>query len=205
MSLSSLSAKTDYGLGGHMYSRPRRAPQEKLGESEEREPARAAPEDFEGVLDAAKYASRFRANLAQLEVFASAPDDAPASEPGADDALFEFFGNLSVLLVSVRRGDIDRARAAADALAMELMIEGGAGETGRPHLLQDLRHMVSAAQSGDEGAARAAAKEVARDVRDALEPPYAPPPATAAPSIDATAAAYDTLMAFSEGEAPAPV
>ena len=74
----------------------------------------------------------------------------PARPPG-DSALIDFFGNLSVLLVAVRAGDIGRARAAADALELDALVERSAGvdSGGSRRMLEDLVAMLGAAQSRD--------------------------------------------------------
>jgi hypothetical protein len=213
MSLSSLSAKTDYTYDGQAYSRGRRAPLDNPDPSESKV---APPIVYENPppaqpFDLAFYASRFKADLSQLKAFSKNDEDFPpgnAADADGDRVLYDFFGNLSVLLVSVRAGNLERARAAADALELEVMVESSAGARGpgRLNMLDDLRHLLNAAQSGDETAARAAAQDLARDVKQSLDKPRghpAPDPAATPgePDLDATAAAYDALMAYIGGDA----
>ena len=207
MPLSSLSAKTDFAFENRFSSRGRRTMQDRLGEAEPVDPVTSvADAPARDSFDTAYYASRFKADLSELKVFAGEQErvDAPSADAEGDNSLFDFFGNLSVLLVSVRLGDLARARAAADALEMEVMVEhsagAGRGEAGPPNMLDDLRHLLSAAQLGDERAARAAAKDLARDVRHALEVPSKPASVEPALAADITASAYDTLMGYIEGD-----
>ena len=222
MSLSSLTANPALAYDGRHYRRDRRALPDMTGEAEARSDGRPGDRSAAGGApsgsphDAAYYASRFKANLSDLEILAEEHDHVSSPQTwdvAGDGELYDFFGNLSVLLVSVRAGDLERARAAADALQMELMVERSAGghsaEPRRPNMLGDLGRLLSAARSGDEGAARAAAKELARDVKIALDPPHPPaeetvaaalPPAAAIADPEAAGAAYDTLMSYSDGE-----
>jgi len=216
MSLSGLGAKTDYTYDGRDNSRGRRAALDTLDAAESNGPptlvASEAPPPAK-PFDAAFYASRFKADLSQLKAFSKNDEYTPLGSPGSaadaagDGILYDFFGNLSVLLVSVRAGNLERARAAADALELEVLVESSAGASaapGEPNMLDDLRHLLSAAQSGDEAAARAAAQDLARDVKQTLDKPRgAPDPAAtpAEPELDATGAAYDALVAYIGGDA----
>jgi hypothetical protein len=200
MSLSSLSAKTDFTYDGRPFSRGRRAHLDAV-ESKGAQPMSSQnlpPKPF----DAAFYASRFKADLSQLKAFPKSGEDFHTADPAdaeGDRVLYDFFGNLSVLLVSVRAGNLERARAAADALELEVMVEssaGGRAAPGRPNMLDDLKHLLNAAQSGDETAARAAAQDLARDVKQTLEPRGFPAPDPGAPDLDATGAAYEALVAY---------
>ncbi len=84
-------------------------------------------------LDVAYYAGRFRADLSQLGGPAEPREErADVSDSQGDPALFDFFGNLSVLLLAVRAGDLPRAQAAANALEMEVLVERSAGRAGEP-------------------------------------------------------------------------
>jgi hypothetical protein len=208
MSLSSLSANTDFAYGGRGQQRGRRASLDAV-DSKGATPRIASENPSVNRFDSDFYASRFKTDLSHLKAFDS-EDDAfpPADRAGATDAegdrvLYDFFGNLSVLLVSVRAGNLERARAAADALELEIMVESSARPPGRPNMLVDLKHLLSAAQSGDETAARAAAQDLARDVKQTLDTPRGFPAQDApdAPDLDATGAAYDALVAYIDGDA----
>jgi hypothetical protein len=210
MSLSGLSAKTDFKFDGRAYPRGRRAHFDAVN-SKGALPMTSETSPPGKPFDAAYYASRFKADLSQLKAFPKNDEEFPmgnAVDPEGDRVLYDFFGNLSVLLVSVRAGNLERARAAADALELEVMVESSAGarRPGRLNMLDDLRHLLNAAQSGDETAARAAAQDLARDVKQSLDKPRghpAPDPAATPgePDLDATAAAYDALMAYIGGDA----
>ena len=91
-----------------------------------REPEAAPAVDAEPY-DAAYYASRFKSEVWTLGASAEPQKPLPAPDHESDARLFDFFGHLSVLLVAVRAGDIERARAAADALEMEVLVERSAG------------------------------------------------------------------------------
>ncbi len=208
MSLSSLSANTDFAYDGRRKSRDRRASLDAHDglASKSGPPPIATANPF----DPDYYASRFKADITHLKAFDNDddvfPPEPPASGRGEDGdrILFDFFGNLSVLLVSVRAGNLERARAAADALELEVMVEGSAGAwgpKGQPTMLDDLRHLLTAAQSGDEIAARAAAQDLARDVKQSLDKPRSlrePDPVVVpdATTADVTPAAYDALMDY---------
>jgi hypothetical protein len=110
---------------------------------------------------------------------------------------------------------------------MEVLVERSAGrhgESGSSHMLDDLGRLLGAAQSRDETAARAAAKDLAAEFRGAAAPAFAPqepPPVLArleAPppviarlepppdpyaehETDAGGAAYDTLSHYFDAEA----
>jgi hypothetical protein len=208
MALSSLSANTDFAYESRLPPRGRRTPQGLAGELEAKGVVKpvelGAGDDARGrPFDATYYASRFKADLSDLRGFADDHEgplsaDAPrAGYTASDNALFDFFGNLNVLLVSVRSGDLERARAAADALEMEVMVErsaaGSRAEPGKPSMLDDLRHLLIAGQSRNE--AFSAIEPPPISDPGALEPH--PTPASAA---DATGAAYETLMAYIDGE-----
>ncbi len=86
-----------------------------------REPDAPPPVVEEGVTyDVASYANRFKSQIWRLNAYAEEP--APPDRDG-DNRLFDFFGHLNLLLLAVREGDIARARAAADALEMEVLAE----------------------------------------------------------------------------------
>jgi len=216
MSLSGLGAKSTYGGRGN--SQGRRAPLDIPDAAEpngaaapiaSEKPPSAHPFDIDF------YASRFKIDLSRLKAFDKDDDAFPPRAPGdatdadGDRILYDFFGNLSVLLVSVWVGNLERARAAADALELEVMVESSAGvrpPPGRPNMLEDLRHLLIAAQSGDETAARAASQDLARDVKQTLDKPSGSPEPEAAstsgaPAPDATGAAYDALVAYIGGDA----
>ncbi len=130
MPLSGLSVATELALGLHHPAPNRRAPADRPNRKSADTSAAGTPREFEDAPgDAAFYAGRFKANLAALnlspEGLVSAEPPAPADE--TDQSLFDFFGNLSALLVAVRAGDLTQARAAADALEMEVLVERSAG------------------------------------------------------------------------------
>jgi len=207
MSLSSLNANTAMAYDGQLYRRERRSAHDVSGDAEARGDARPGERDGNSrsgnPLDAAYYANRFKANLSDFEIFAEERADLPDTiRPSPDwsdggGALFDFVGNFSVLLVSVRSGDLERARAAADALQMEVMVvrstTGLSGEARLPAMLGDLGRLLSAARSGDERAARPPAKDLPHDLQSPLD---APPPQGG----EAAGAAYDTLMAYGDDE-----
>jgi hypothetical protein len=207
MSLSSLSANTDLAYDGRRRSRDRRASLDARDATVSKgvSPPIATASPF----DPDYYASRFKTDISHLKAFDTDDDAFPPGTPASatdadgDRILLDFFGNLSVLLVSVRAGNLERARSAADALELELLVESSAGSwaaPGRPTMIDDLRHLLSAAQSGDEIAARAAAQDLARDVKQSLDKPGAA--ASDAQSADATGSAYDALMAYIDDDAP---
>lgn len=194
MPLSGLSATSEFAPEGRYRAQGRRAPQDRSAKVEGQS-SPAAGESF----DPAYYAGRFKTDLSQLQAFDGARDAATPAGGENDQQLFNFFGNLSVLLLAVRAGDINRAQAAADALEMEVLVERSAGR--RPgaaaHMLDDLGALFNAAQSHDEDAARAAAQELALDLKGAAAP--APDPQIAQP--DDGGAAYDTLTQYLGGGA----
>ena len=176
MSWSGLIAATEFAPGGRYRGPARRAPQERPAKAEGQEPAPAPGEPF----DLAYYAGRFRTDLTQLQAFEGAREPATPANAESDQQLFDFFGNLSVLLLAVRAGDLSRAQAAADALEMEVLVERSAGRRpGAPTpRLDDLGALFSAAQSPEESAV--------------AEP---------APQAEDGGAAYDTLTQYLDGEA----
>jgi hypothetical protein len=110
MSVSELSPTGEVKRGGY------RAPDRRAKEDNPppAPPAVAPPppeppaEPF--PLDVAFFASRFRADLSRLGLPAEPEQARPdAAESQGDPALFDFFGNLSVLLLAVRAGDLPRA------------------------------------------------------------------------------------------------
>jgi hypothetical protein len=217
MPLPSLSAKTDFAYPSPFHSRGRRPSHDNLGASEATDAVKpveptAEAASFPNSFDTAYYASRFKADLFELRLVAEEQDNFDRPSPThtgdaeSDKNLFDFFGNLSVLLVSVRAGDLEKARAAADALEMELMVERSAAprpdEAGQPNRLDDLMNLWSAAKSGDERAVYAAAEDLARDMRGARDAAYESQQAEEAPPADGAAAVYDTLIAYGDGEAP---
>ena len=131
MVLAEVSATGDATRVGYNFPdrRPSHEPPQPL---EPPTPPAAEPAEQHSV-DVAFHANRFRADLSQL----GAPAEPYEHEPGASDAqgdpaLFDFFGNLNVLLLAVRAGDLARARAAASALEMEVLVERSAGRAGEP-------------------------------------------------------------------------
>jgi hypothetical protein len=163
-------------------------------------PAPNAAEGSGDAYDAAFYASRFKANLSQLNVPAegretSSPDPSAQAEE-SDQSLFNFFGNLSVLLVAVRAGDLTRARAAADVLEMEVLVERSAGRLLSAPGLDDLGHWLGAPQTGGESAR--AAENVAQSGAAASAPPDL---RAISPDDKSAGSAYEMLAAFFDGEA----
>ena len=189
MPWSDLIATTEFAPGGRYRARDRRAPPDRSAKTEGQE-SPAAEESF----DPAYYAGRFKTDLTQLQAFEGAREPANPRESENDQQLFDFFGNLSVLLLAVRAGDINRAQAAADALEMEVLVERSASR--RPGaatpMLDDLGALLSAAQSHDETAARLAAEGLAADFQNIAGPASDAP----APQFDDGGAAYDTLTQY---------
>jgi hypothetical protein len=188
MPLSGLSVTTEFSPEGRFRAPGRRAPQDRPAKAE-----RQAPAPRPG--HPAYHAGRFKTDLTQLQAFDGARDPASAE---SDQKLFDFFGNLSVLLLAVRAGDINRARAAADALEMEVLVERSAGHRpdAQANMLDDLAALLDAAQSRDESAARVAPKELAADFQSAVAPQESFAE-TARP--DDGGAAYDTLTQYLGG------
>jgi hypothetical protein len=212
MAVSGLSPTAEVTRGG--YRAPdRRASQDNPAPLEP--PAAAAPAGESPAdafpLDVAYYAARFRAGLSQLGLPAEADSEPPEpSESQGDPALFDFFGNLSVLLLAVRSGDLPRAQAAANALEMEVLVERSAGrhaEAASTHRLDDIGRLLGAVQSRDEVAARAVAKDLAAEFRappaPATAPAEPPPPPDPYAEADIGGAAYDTLAHYFDAETPA--
>jgi hypothetical protein len=208
MALSEVSATAEVSRGGY------RAPGRRGGQQHpplpEPPPAiEAAAEDFPH--EVAYHARRFRTDLSQLSLPATPGAGEPeASESQGDPALFDFFGNLSVLLLAVRAGDLTRAQGAADALEMEVLVERSAGRRGgepaSAHMLDNLSALIGAAQSRDENAARAAALVLATEYRGAQgapasEPSGPPPDPYAVAEADTGGAAYDTLAHYFDADA----
>jgi hypothetical protein len=195
MSWSGLIAATELAPGARYRGPPRRAPQERPVKTEAQEPPPAPVETF----DPDYYAGRFKTDLSQLQAFEGAREAPSPANAESDQQLFDFFGNLSVLLLAVRAGDLSRAQAAADALEMEVLVERSAGRRPGPAaaMLDDLGALFSAVQSRDENAARAAAHGLAADFQSAANP--APEPQTAQPEDGG--AAYDTLTQYLDGGA----
>jgi hypothetical protein len=205
MALSEVTATAEVSRGG-FRSRGRRGPQENPPPSEpppvDETPAEVFP------LEVAYHARRFRTDLSQLSLPAGLGAGEPeASESQGDPALFDFFGNLSVLLLAVRAGDLTRAQAAADALEMEVLVERSAGrraaEPASSAMLDNLSRLIGAAQSRDENAARAAALILATEYRGAQSAPAPEPPPDpyAVAETDAGGAAYDTLSHYFDADA----
>ena len=190
MPWSDLIATTEFAPGGRYRTPDRRPPQDRSVKAEGQESSAAAGESF----DPAYYAGRFKTDLSQLQAFEGAREPTNPAGGENDQQLFDFFGNLSVLLLAVRAGDINRAQAAADALEMEVLVEHSAGR--RPgaaaHGLDDLGALLSAAQSHDEAAARLAAEGLAADFQNIAEPASDAPVA----QFDDGGAAYDTLTQY---------
>ena len=186
MPWTGLIATTPFAPEAHYRGPGRRAPKERPAKALAQEPPATPSEPF----DPAYYAGRFKTDLSQLQAFDGAREAPGPSGGESDQQLFDFFGNLSVLLLAVRAGDIQLAQAAADALEMEVLVERSAG---RPApLLDELGARFGAAPSQDEGAARLAARELAADFQSAAEP--APDPEAAPP--DDGGAAYETLTQY---------
>jgi hypothetical protein len=227
MAVSELSATAEVTRGGY------RAPDRRAREDNPAPPplpvapppaSESLPDTFPA--DVAFYAGRFRADLSQLGLPAEPEQQrSDGSESHGDPALFDFFGNLSVLLLAVRSGDLPRAQAAADALEMEVLVERSAaphGESASGRVLGGLGRLIGAAQSRHETAARAAAKDLAAkdlaakdlaakdlaaELRGAparaLAPPEPPPDPYAGHEADVGGAAYDTLAHYFDAETPA--
>jgi hypothetical protein len=180
MSWSGLIAATEFAPGGRYRANGRRAPKDPAVKTEGQE-ASPAPGD---PLDLAYYTGLFKTDLTRLQAFDGAREAATPANAESDQQLFDFFGNLSVLLLAVRAGDLSRAQAAADALEMEVLVERSAGR--RPGVdanrLDDLGALFSAAPSRDENAASLAA-----------DPLTAP--------LDDGGAAYETLTQYLDGGA----
>jgi len=188
MPWSGLIATTEFAAEGRYRAPGRRAPQDRSAKPREQGASAAPGEPF----DPAYYAGRFKTDLTQLKAFDGARETTGGE---GDQQLFDFFGNLSVLLLAVRAGDINRAQAAADALEMELLVERSAGRRSgaAAQMFDDLGALFSAAQSHDEDAARFAAQELAADIQSAAAPdPQAPQP-------DDGGAAYETLTQYLGG------
>jgi len=208
MALSELSATSEVSRGGYR-SPGRRGGQESAPLSEPPPAIEAAVEDFPH--EVAYHALRFRTDLSQLHLPAGLGDSEPeASEAQGDPALFDFFGNLSVLLLAVRAGDLTRAQSAADALEMEVLVEHSAGrragEGASSHMLDNLSRLIGAAQSRDGNAARAAALILSSQYRSgqsgAVSERREPPPDPYAQAeTDAGGAAYDTLTHYFDADA----
>lgn len=197
MGLSSLSATLEYPSG---YRPPdRRAVLDFVAPVEPAPPPPEPAPEF-SPLDVALFASRFKADLTRLRPPSEPVSDSDASEAESDAHLFDFFGNLSVLLLAVRAGDLTRAQSAADALEMDVLVERNSGR--RPaesSLLDDLGRLFGAAHSRDEAGARAAAGRLAGEFRHVL----APPVALATEAREPGAAAYETLAHYFDAEAAA--
>jgi hypothetical protein len=170
MPLSGLSATSEFAADARYRAPGRRAQQDRPAKAEAQTPS-AAPD---GSFDPDYYASRFKTDLSQFQAFDGSrepPDPAGAED---DQKLFDFFGNLSLLLLAARAGDIARAQAAADALEF------------------------GASQSPDEMAARTAAGEFAGNFRSTNPPAPNPYADTAEPEDGG--AAYDTLTQYLGGD-----
>jgi len=208
MALSEVSATAEVPRGGYR-SRDRRGAQDNPPPSEPPPVNETPAEVF--PLEVAYHARRFRTDLSQLSIPSGlGAGDPDASESQGDPALFDFFGNLSVLLLAVRAGDLTRAQAAADALEMDVLVERSAGrragEAASTHMLDDLSRLIGAAQSRDENAARAAALVLATEYRGAQgaaasERREPPPDPYAKSETDAGGAAYDTLAHYFDADA----
>jgi hypothetical protein len=166
------------------------------------------------------YASKFKADLMSLMNVTPWDDEAdpargrgpgtrenqrPLDECARKD---EFLGHLAALLASARSGDAALARDAAAALqaaavdASAKSDSAGAPPASSSGAFDALRSLIGAARSGDIDAARAASRDWARDLQNAL-------------AADARArrqgdgmvefidpgaeAAYETLMEFTQG------
>ena len=121
-------------------------------------------------------------------------------DPAEDSALIDFFGHLSLLLVAVRAGDLGRAQAAADALALDALVElsAGMGAGGLAALLGDLVSHLATPILRDDDAGLAAARALADDLHAATSDTPAPDPY--ADDVDDGQAAYDTLAHYREGD-----
>ncbi|MDE3174964.1 MAG: hypothetical protein KGM15_02515 [Pseudomonadota bacterium] len=117
MFVPGLGAVTDVTRDKRHRAGDRRAPDDP---PHAREPDAAPPPHEEGAAFDVDFANRFKSQIWRL--------GAGAEEPPPDPGLFDFFGHLNVLLLAVRDGDIERARAAADALEMEVLVERCAGQ-----------------------------------------------------------------------------
>ena len=138
MAMSGLTATIDHAAEARYRERRAgdRSPRPELQLPPSPPPANDSGDGF----DAAYYGRRFKTDLSRLRVFDGAEEPPPAPDPAGDSALIDFFGHLSLLLVAVRAGDIGRARAAADALALDALVElsAGMGAGGLATLLVDL-------------------------------------------------------------------
>ncbi len=181
MAWSGLVAATEFAPGGRYREPQRRAPQESLAKTGAQEPPQAPAEPF----DPDYYAGRFKADLTQLQAFEGARDAASPGNAEGDQRLFDFFGNLNVLLLAVRAGDLSRAQAAADALEMEVLVERSAG-----------RRPGSAAHVFEGLGAASPRVETEGNTSDPPAAAYAPEA-----SLDDGGAAYETLTQYLEGEA----
>jgi len=181
MPWSGLVAATEFAPGGRYREPPRRAPQERPAKRSPQEPPQAPEEPF----DPDYYAGRFKADLTQLQSFEGARDAAIPANAEGDQRLFDFFGNLNVLLLAVRAGDLSRAQAAADALEMEVLVERSAG-----------RRPGSAAHVFEGLGAASPRVETEGNTSDPPAAAYAPEA-----SLDDGGVAYETLTQYLEGDA----
>ncbi len=201
MPLSGLTATIEYAPEPRY--RERRAPPDRS--KPEVQPPVSPPAAVEAgeSHDAAFFARRFKTDLTQLRVFDGADEAAPTPDAEGDSALMDFFGHLSVLLVAVRTGDIARAQAAADALELDALVERSVGRRsgGSSAMLTDLVALLGAAQTRDETAARAAAKELADEIQSVVSTAFMTPRDPYAEDAADGGAAYDTLTQYLDGAA----
>lgn len=176
------------GLGAAMdvaREKRHRAPDRRAREEppSSREPEAAPPVVEESATyDAAYFANRFKSQMWRLSAYAQEP---PPPDRDGDSKLFEFFAHLNLLLLAVRQGDIASARAAADALEMEVLAERGlapsAGGPAAAPWAGNFGRLTSAADSYDE---------------------FAETPDPAVVDAPVGGVAYDTLTHYLADDAP---
>jgi hypothetical protein len=199
MAMSGLTATIDHAAEARY--RERRAAADRPQRPELQLPPSPTPANDSGDgFDAAYFGRRFKSDLWRLKAFDGAEETAPAADPAGDSALIDFFGHLSLLLVAVRAGDLGRAQAAADALALDALVElsAGMGAGGLAALLGELVSHLAAPISRDDDAGLAAAHALADDLHAVAS--GAPGPDPYADEIDDGQAAYDTLAHFREDD-----
>ena len=127
MAMPGLTATIDHAAEARY--RERRAAADRQHRPELRLPPSPPPADDSGDgFDAAYYGRRFKSRPLAVSRRSTGPRRRRrAPDPAEDSALIDFFGHLSLLLVAVRAGDIGRAQAAADALALDALVELSAG------------------------------------------------------------------------------
>jgi hypothetical protein len=160
------------------------------------------------------YASKFKADLTNL--MAATPWEAdvepdrsqPPREPKAEQPLAEFvskdefLGHFATLLAAAKSGDAAVAKTAAASLQANALDEAGGPMPSSPSDLGDtVQSLIDAARAGEIDASRAAARNLARDLRGVLAAQL-----RALRERDgavAAGAAYETLMEFTQAVATA--